>query len=198
MSRDFLERRAAELAAGELSEQEAQPVRRELARDPELARFYREHRSLSRAFLFPTEGARPRDPELRERILAATLPRFRRLYGRRAAFWPAWLTVAAAVILVCIIQPPVVRGAFEALPRAARGLHRLQTEASRRTDRVLAELSVLRASFQVAMEDRMDRMGDRLRDVERATRRRDRAAAPRSDSFSGERISPDQGGGTPP
>lgn len=196
MSRDFLEMRVAALAAGELSDREAQPVRREVARDPELARFYREQRRLQRALrLRPEEGVGP-DPALRERILAATLPEFRRLYRRRTAFWPAWFTAAAAVLLVFMVQPPPVRGALDALPRAARGLHRLQAEASRRTDRVLAELSVFRASFGVALEDRLDRMGDRLREVERATRRRDQAAPGHITSPSGNPETQDQDGGT--
>ena len=180
MTDDLAPSRISALAAGELSAADAQKVRAELARDAGLARLYGELRAVRRSFvLFAAEADADR-PALREQILTATLPRFRSLYGRRTSFWPTWLAAAAAAAVVLLAQPPPVRGALDGLAAASEGVSNLRAAASRHTDRALAELGVLRASLGVALEDRMDRLGDRLRDLERATRRRDgraRAAA---------------------
>ena len=127
-------------------------------------------------------GAETPSPELQRRILAATLPQFRSLYGRRTDYWPTWLAAAAAAAMLLFFQPPLVRGALESLPRASDGVSSLRAAANRQADRALAEFGVLRASVSFALEDRMDRLGDRLRDLERATRQRDEL---RSESGSG-------------
>ena len=173
---------ASALTAGELDDAEAQEVRARLARDPGLAQIYGEIRVVRRGLADFAAGAGPSPPELRERILAATLPRFRTLYVRRANYWPTWVAAAAAAAMMLFFQPPLVRGALESLPRASEGVSSLRAAANRQTDRALAEFGVLRASVSFALEDQMDRLGDRLRDLERATRHRDElAAAPGSD-----------------
>ncbi len=177
MNREFLELRVAALAAGELTDEEAPTVRAELARDPRLARMYGDHRALQRALRFRPEDSQGPAADLRARILGRTLPEFRRLYRRRNPFLPAWITAAAAALALVMVHPPEALESLDAVPRVTRGLHQLRAEASRRADRVLAEFSVLRASLGVAVETRLDRMGDRLREVERATRRRDDANA---------------------
>ena len=176
MNDNFTEARVSALAAGELDAFEAQRVRAELARNPELARLYGEIRAVRRSLADFSAGAAADRSGLHERILATTLPRFRALYGRRTSYWPTWLAAAAAAVVVLVLQPPPVRGALEALPRASDGVSSLRAAASRQTHRALAELGVLRASLSLALEDRMDRLGDRLRDLERATRRRDERA----------------------
>ena len=169
---------ASALAAGELDDAEAQEVRARLAQDPELARLYGEIRAVRRGLADFAAGAGSSPPELSGRILAATLPRFRVLYVRRTNYWPTWLAAAAAAAMMLFFQPPLVRGALESLPRASEGVSSLRAAANRQTDRALAELGVLRASVSFALEDQMDRLGDRLRDLERATRRRDELASP--------------------
>ena len=169
------------LAAGELDPVEAERIRAELARNPELARLYGEIRAVRSGMADFAAGAPAPPAELRERILAATMPRFRTLYGRRTNYWPTWLAAAAAAVLLLFFQPPLVRGALESLPRASEGVSNLRAAANRQTDRTLAELGVLRASVSFALEDQMDRWGDRLRDLERATRRRDELASAAAD-----------------
>ncbi len=192
------------LAAGELDQAEAQRVRARLAQDPELARLYGEIRANRRGMADFAAGAQTPPAELRERILAATMPRFRALYLRRTNYWPTWLAAAAAAAMLLFFQPPLVRGALESLPRASEGVSSLRAAANRQTDRALAELGVLRASVSFALEDQMDQWGDRLRDLERATRRRDElASAPGSapdppGSAPDPTAAPDPQGGTGP
>ncbi len=161
------------LAAGELDGTEAQRVRARLAADPELARLYGEIRAVRRGLDDFAAGAETPPPDLQGRILAATLPTFRSLYVRRTHYWPTWLAAAAAAAMLLFFQPPLVRGALESLPRATDGVSSLRAAANRHTDRALAEFGVLRASVSFALEDQMDRLEDRLRDLERATRNRD-------------------------
>ena len=170
------------LAAGELDRAEAQRVRARLAEDPELARLYGEIRAVRRSLDDFAAGAATPLPGLEERILAATLPAFRSLYARRTHYWPTWLAAAAAAAMLLFFQPPLVRGALESLPRASDGVSSLRAAANRHTDRALAELGVFRASVSFALEDQMDRLEDRLRDLERATRHRDRLLSPESDA----------------
>ena len=118
-----------------------------------------------------------RRPDSRSRSWLRRCPRFRTLYGRRTNYWPTWLAAAAAAAALLFFQPPLVRGALEALPSASDGVTNLRAAANRQTDWALAELGVLQASLSFALEDRMDRLGDRLRDLERATRRRNEQAS---------------------
>ena len=178
MSKAAFDPRISALAAGELDDAEAQRVRAGLSGNPERARLYGELRGVHRALGDFAAGAEEERAGLRERILASTLPRFRSLYRGRTAYWPTWLAAAAAAAVVLLVQPPPVRGALDSLAVASEGMSSLTAAASRQTSRALAELRVLRASLGVALEDRMDRLGDRLRDLERATRRRDEGIRP--------------------
>ena len=160
------------LAAGELAAAEAERVRAQLARDPQLARLYGEIRAVRRGLADTAATAESPPPGLRDRILTATLPPFRTLYQRRTSYWPTWLAAAAAAAAMLFFQPPLVRGALDSLPRASDGVSNLRAAANRQADRALALLGVLRASVSFALEDRMDQLGDRLQDLERATRHR--------------------------
>ena len=165
--------RISALAAGELDAVEAQHLRTRLAEDPELARRYGEILAVRRALADFVAGPFPARPGLDERILAVTLPRCRALPARRRNYWPTWLAAAAAAAaFVFVFEPPP-------LAWASHEVGRLRANVARTTDRAVAELGVLRASLSLALEDRLDRLGDRLRDLEQATRRRDgRAEAP--------------------
>lgn len=182
-SKDRLRDLVSALAAGELDQAEAQRVRGRLAEDPELAQLYGEIRAVRRGLADFAAGAETPPPDLQERMLAATLPKFRSLYVRRTQYWPTWLAAAAAAALLLFFQPPLVRGALDSLPRASDGVSSLRAIANRQADRALAEFGVLRASVSFALEDQMDQLGDRLRDLERATRHRDRLlTAPEADA----------------
>ena len=172
------------LAAGELDQTEAQRVRARLAERPDLAQLYGEIRAVRRGLTDFATGAETPPAELQERILATTLPKFRSLYVQRAHYWPTWLAAAAAAAMLLFFQPPLVQGALDSLPRASDGVSSLRAAANRQTDRALAEFGVLRASVSFAFEDQMDRLGDRLRELERATRHRDELAS-ESESGSG-------------
>lgn len=170
------------LAAGELGEKEARLLREEMGRDPELARVYGEfclaRRALSdfAAAADAVPGGGGSRPELRERILARTLPEFRRRYRRRAAYWPTWVAAAAAIIAVAIVRPPPLDRPLDRLFAAAGGgVDRLTEAATDPGSRAAAELDTLRASLGAAFDDRMDELGDRLRDLEEATRGDERA-----------------------
>ncbi len=196
-SKDRLRDLVSALAAGELDQAEAQRVRDRLAEDPELAALYGEIRAVRRGLADYAGGAEAPPADLRDRILAATLPSFRSLYVRRTHYWPTWLAAAAAAAMLLFFQPPLVRGALDSLPRASDGVSSLRAAANRHTDRALAEFGVLRASVSFALEDRMDQLGDRLRDLERATRHRDELlSAPESDSGPAPSNDP-QGGAAP-
>ena len=164
------------LAAGELDEKEARLLRQELRRDPALARLYGEfclaRRALSdfAAAAEAESGASGSRPELRERILAATLPAFRKRYRRRAVYWPTWVAAAAAILAVALVRPPPLDGALDRLFEATGGVGRLAEAATDTGKNAAAELDTLRASLGAAFDDRMDRLGDRLRDLEEATR----------------------------
>lgn len=177
-SKDRLRDLVSALAAGELDQAEAQRVRARLAEDPELAALYGEIRAVRRSLDDFAAGAATPPPGLEGRILAATLPSFRSLYVRRTHYWPTWLAAAAAAAMLLFFQPPLVRGALDSLPRASDGVSSLRAAANRHTDRALAEFGVLRASVSFALEDQMDQLGDRLRDLERATRHRDELLSP--------------------
>lgn len=177
---DPLERSLSALAAGELPEGEARRVRERMRREPEVASRYGDYcraRLALADFAAAAEslpgggGARP---ELRDRVLAATLPAFRRRYVRRTAYWPAWLAAAAALLLVAVVRPPPVAAALDRLFGDAGRVSRLAEAAADRRGRAAAELGEMRAEFGAALDDGMDRLGDRLRDFEQATRGRGR------------------------
>lgn len=171
MTDPFTEARVTALAAGELSAEEAAALRREMGATPQLARLYGELRGIHRALGdYGATAPRPA-PDLEARILAATLPAFRRLYGRRAAYWPTWVAAAAAMLVVGIVQPGPVRNLAAGFPQASAAIAGLRQLASRQSDRARYDYELLRASVGVAIEDGMDEFGDRVRDFERATRR---------------------------
>ena len=190
---DPLERSLSALAAGELPEGEARQVRERMRREPEVASRYGDYcrtRLALADFAAAAEsvpgggGARP---ELRDRILAATLPAFRRRFARRTAYWPAWLAAAAALLLVAVVRPPPVAAALDRLFGDSGRVSRLAEAAADRRGRAAAELGEMRAEFGAALDDGMDRLGDRLRDFEQATRGRRRPPpAPEAPGPAGE------------
>ena len=202
---DPWERSLSALAAGELPESEARQVRERMRRDPEVAARYGEYCRARRAladFAAAAEavpGGGSGRPELRDRILTATLPAFRRRFTRRTAYWPAWLAAAAALLLVAIVRPPPVAAALDRLFGDSGRVSRLAEAAADRRGRAAAELGEMRAELGAALDDGMDRLGDRLRDFEQATRGRPPAAPEDPETTSeGRPEPPNRRGGTAP
>ena len=199
------ERSLSALAAGELPEPEARRVRERMRRDPGVAARYGEYCRARRAladFAAAAEavpGGGSGRPELRDRILTATLPAFRRRFTRRTAYWPAWLAAAAALLLVAIVRPPPVAAALDRLFGDSGRVSRLAEAAADRRGRAAAELGEMRAELGAALDDGMDRLGDRLRAFEQATRGRPPAAPERPETTSeGRPEPPNRRGGTAP
>ena len=199
------ERSLSALAAGELPESEAREVRERMRRDPEVAARYGDYCRARRAladFAAAAEavpGGGSGRPELRDRILAATLPAFRRRFTRRTAYWPAWLAAAAALLLVAIVRPPPVASALDRLFGDSGRVSRLAEAAADRRGRAAAELGEMRAELGAALDDGMDRLGDRLRAFEQATRGRPPAAPEDPETTSeGRPAPPNRRGGTAP
>lgn len=202
---DPWERSLSALAAGELPEPEARRVRERMRRDPGVAARYGDYCRARRAladFAAAAEavpGGGSGRPELRDRILATTLPAFRRRFTRRAAYWPAWLAAAAALLLVAIVRPPPVAAALDRLFGDSGRVSRLAEAAADRRGRAAAELGEMRAELGAALDDGMDRLGDRLRDFEQATRGRAPAAPERPETTGeGRPAPPNRRGGTAP
>lgn len=202
---DPWERSLSALAAGELPEPEARRVRERMRRDPGVAARYGDYCRARRAladFAAAAEavpGGGSGRPELRDRILRATLPAFRRRFTRRAAYWPAWLAAAAALLLVAIVRPPPVAAALDRLFGDSGRVSRLAEAAADRRGRAAAELGEMRAELGAALDDGMDRLGDRLRDFEQATRGRAPAAPERPETTGeGRPAPPNRRGGTAP
>ena len=199
------ERSLSALAAGELPESEARQVRERMRRDPEVAARYGDYCRARRAladFAAAAEavpGGGSGRPELRDRILTATLPAFRRRFTRRTAYWPAWLAAAAALLLVAIVRPPPVAAALDRLFGDSGRVSRLAEAAADRRGRAAAELGEMRAELGAALDDGMDRLGDRLRDFEQATRGRPPTAPEDPETTSeGPPAPPNRRGGTAP
>ncbi len=122
------------------------------------------------------------DPGLVERIHRTTRPQ---LVGRRPQplsvfpglplpLWGNWaLGAAAAVLLVVLfLQPPA--GLSTLGGRIDQWGHRaysLGLRAYRGSEQLIDELNVLRMAVGVAFEDRLDRINERLKDLEEARRK---------------------------
>jgi hypothetical protein len=120
-------------------------------------------------------------PELIERILERTRPALRSLRGLGLAraeapsFWWSgsnWLAAAAVLAAVLVWRPPEFLG--DASRRVSQTAHQAYSFGVRtyyRTERWVEELNVLRMTVGVAFENRLDRLSERLRDLEKARRR---------------------------
>jgi hypothetical protein len=126
-----------------------------------------------------------REPEppsdLTERILERTRPVLRAAQGRRldraaapSFWWSAtnWLAAAAVLAGVLVWRPPeFVAGASRHVSQTAYQAYSFGVRTYHRTERWLEELNVLRMTVGVAFENRLDRLSERLRDLEEARRR---------------------------
>jgi uncharacterized membrane protein len=128
--------------------------------------------------------ARFREPEppddLTERILERTRPVLRAARSQRLeraevpSFWrsaPNWLAAAAVLVGVLVFWPDFLAGASRRVSQTAYQAYSLGVRAYYRTERWMEELNVLRMTVGVAFENRLDRLSERLRDLEEARRR---------------------------
>ncbi|MFQ5790272.1 MAG: anti-sigma factor family protein [Acidobacteriota bacterium] len=130
-------------------------------------------------------GPRPEAGDrLTERILALTRSRLSEL--RRAArlsdpasIYPAWTNwvaaaVAASFVLVLVFRPPrSFTGFGDRLSRLGRQAYSFGVRVYTETERLMDELNILRMTVGVAFEDRVDRLNERLKDLEEARQKRE-------------------------
>lgn len=139
-------------------------------------------------------------PELVDRLLSATarLAAKPSLGARlnwpllRAQPWGNWAAggATAAILLLLIGRPP------KPLAHLGRETSQMGHQAYsfavriyRDTDRLLDELNVLRMTVGVAFEDRLDRLNERLRDLEESRRKTEQQQDKRSGLGSGRLLS---------
>jgi hypothetical protein len=172
---------------------------------PELMEAFREVRSAVRTIphLHPS-------PQLVERILLASRPRLIKLANQaslvdvasRARFgtplvpnlswrgWAAWGTAAALVALL-ILGPSQT---FSRLNQIGHHVYSVGLGAYRNTEGLIDELNVLRMTVGVAFEDRLDRLNQRLKDLEEA-RRKNNGETNQSNNLGSQRLSFQRGSG---
>lgn len=163
---------------------------------PEFLEAFKEIRTALETMPHPHASA-----QLVERLLAASRPRLANLanlsnFAERARFaaplvpnlswggWAAWGT-AAALVAVLILGPS------QALSRLNQIGHRIYSVglgAYRDTEGLIDELNVLRMTVGVAFEDRLDRLNQRLKDLEEA-RRKNNGEPNQSNNLGGQRLS---------
>jgi hypothetical protein len=121
-------------------------------------------------------------PELVERVLAATRGRLRGPEQPRSnvlpglplpawSQWVAWAAAAALVTLLLVRPGSVLSGIGDRLSRFGHRAYSYGLQVYRGSEQLLDELNVLRMTVGVAFEDRLDRLNERLKDLEEARRR---------------------------
>lgn len=82
-----------------------------------------------------------------------------------------WLAVAAVLALMVFGRPPeLVSELSRTTSRAAHDIYSYGVRTFHRTERWIEDLNVLRLTVEVAFEERLDRINERLRDLQRAGR----------------------------
>jgi hypothetical protein len=144
--------------------------------------------SLMAAFRDVTEalgtltGPEP-SPDLEERILAATRGELGVKQDESPSFpgfalparinWAVWAAAAAFVIVLVMRPPAVLSGIGGQVNRMGHQTYSFGLRVYRGSERLIDELNVLRMTVGVAFEDRLDRLNERLKDLEEARRKQD-------------------------
>jgi Putative zinc-finger len=121
-------------------------------------------------------------PQLTERVLERTRPVLRAVREAveedpfsRTSFWrttSSWLAAAAVLAGLLLWHPPaIVEGWSRQASQTAHQAYSLGVRSYHRTERWVEELNVLRMTVEVAFENRIDRINERLRDLEQARRK---------------------------
>jgi hypothetical protein len=119
--------------------------------------------------------------DLTDRILERTLPALRPARERQrdletdASFWrsaASGLAAAAVLAMVLLFRPPEFLASWSrSVSQTAHQGYSLGVRTYHRTARWLEDLNVLRMTVGVAFENRIDRLNERLRDLEEMRRR---------------------------
>jgi hypothetical protein len=85
-----------------------------------------------------------------------------------------WLAAAAVLAVVLVWRPPdFLSGMTRRVSQVAYQTYSFGVRTYEQTERWVEELNVLRMTVGVAFEDRIDRLNERLRDLEEVRRRSD-------------------------
>jgi hypothetical protein len=143
--------------------------------------------SLMQSFrdVMDTLGSLPRpqpSPDLVGKILAVTRTKFGSRRDENRTFsglalptrinWAVWAAAAAFVLLLFLRPPAVLSGLGEQLNRTGHQTYSFVLRVYRSSERIIDDLNVLRMTVGVAFEDRLDRLNERLKDLEEARRKR--------------------------
>ena len=163
---------------------------------PRLLETFREVQSVLKAMPHPQPS-----PQLVRRVLAASRPQLTKLgklagVADRVQFggslvpnftWGSWAAWGGAAALVAIL----ILGPNQTLSRINQVGHQVYSTglgAYRDTQGLIDELNVLRMTVGVAFEDRLDRLNQRLKDLEEARRKND-SEPNQSNNFGSQRLS---------
>lgn len=127
-------------------------------------------------------------PDLVERILAATPPRASRPAPQRGLAWPgpllqrwaAWGAAAAVLAGLVFFPPRFLVPVSRRVSQIGGQVYSSAIRVYRESDRLLDELNLLRMTVGVAFEDRLDRLNERLKDLQEARQRNERKLDKRS------------------
>jgi hypothetical protein len=132
-----------------------------------------------------TLGSLPRQqpsPDLAEKIIGTVRTKLRARRDETLSFpgfamparinWAVW-AAAAAFVVVLFLRPPVFLSALgEHVNRMGHQTYSFGLRVYQGSERLIDELNVLRMTVGVAFEDRLDRLNERLKDLEEARRKR--------------------------
>jgi hypothetical protein len=94
--------------------------------------------------------------------------------------WKSWASAAAlaAMVLVALGPPESVKRLGQGVSRTAYRGYSLVVRFYQGTERFMEELTVIRLTVGVAFEDRLDRLNERLKDLQKAQQRNEPRPAP--------------------
>jgi hypothetical protein len=147
--------------------------------------------SMERVLSLFSKFEAPEPPEnLEDLILARTRPAL--LAARKAgatleaepSFWRSFgsgLAAAAVLTAILLFRPPAfLQDLSSAVSQSAHQSYSFGVRAYHRTARWIEDLNALRMTVGVAFENRLDRLNERLRDLEELRRRNEGEDEPRS------------------
>lgn len=173
-------RRQRELLSDYLEETLSPPLRREAENHLRTCEECRNLAESLKEVLSLFEGFQAPEPpsNLTELILERTRPA---LFAAREAsadletessFWRSGLAAAAVLATVLLFRPPeFLAGWSRSVSQTAHQGYSLGVRTYHRTSRWIEDLNVLRMTVGVAFENRLDRLNERLRDLEELRRR---------------------------
>lgn len=100
--------------------------------------------------------------------------------------WRAWVALGAAATIAILFLPlpKPLADVGQRVNQAGHQAYSFCVRVYRSTDRIKDELTVLRMSVGVAFEDRLDRLNERLKDLQKAQQKNEKSQPPSSDQGS--------------